>query len=286
MRRAKNLRLDLIIESIGTLIDGVLLTFILTILSLAIGFVVSVPLAFLRASRNKFLSAPVLAYTYVFRGTPLLVQLFLLYYGLGQLELVRKSLVWPLLREPFWCALLAFSLNSAAYTAEVFRGGIQSVPSGVVEAARALGLSRTMQMRLVIFPLAFRIVLPSYANEVIGMLKASSLASTVTLLEITGLARRMVSDTFAPFEVFLAAGLLYLLLTFAISKLFQALEARLTLAKLAEKRRPSPRRNRPARRRFGAPRHLVRNGAPFEPPHRPEPLDHPIQPAQRGSADE
>jgi octopine/nopaline transport system permease protein len=283
MRRAENVRLDVIFESIGTLVDGVLLTFVLTILSLVIGLVVSVPLAFLRVSRNMFLSALVLTYTYAFRGTPLLVQLFLIYYGLGQLELVRQSLFWPLLREPFWCALLALSLNSAAYTTEVFRGGIQSVPSGVVEAARALGLSRTMQMRLVIFPLAFRIVLPSYANEVIGMLKASSLASTVTLLEITGLARRMVSDTFAPFEVFLAAGLFYLLLTFAISKLFQALEEHLTLATLADKPQHPHRRARPAQWRFAAPRRLARNDASSEPPHTSDQRDHPIQPEKMGN---
>ncbi|MBB3747228.1 octopine/nopaline transport system permease protein [Rhizobium sp. BK591] len=219
--------LGLIVESISVLVHGVFLTLSLTLLSLVISFFLSVPLSLLRASPNRTLSASVLAYTYVFRGTPLLVQLFLVYYGLSQLSIVRVSLLWPVLREPFWCALIAFSLNSTAYTTEVIKAGILAVPRGVVEAAKALGLSRFMQIRLIIFPLAFRMVLPSYANEVIGLVKASSLASTVTLLEITGLARRMVSETFAPYEVFLAAGLLYLLVNFAVSIVFRFLETRL-----------------------------------------------------------
>jgi octopine/nopaline transport system permease protein len=219
--------IQLILDSARTLIGGALLTLELTVLSLIIGFVVSVPLAFLRASKRKYLSLPVLAYTYVFRGTPLLVQLFLIYYGLSQIEIVRHSVLWPLLREPFWCALLAFSLNSAAYTTEVFRGGIQAVPRGLIEAAQAIGLSPLQQRCRIVFPLAFRMVLPSYANEVIGMLKASSLASTITLLEITGIARKLVSETFAPYEIFIAAGTLYLGMTFLASRLFDHLEKRL-----------------------------------------------------------
>ncbi|MBB3917189.1 MULTISPECIES: ABC transporter permease [Rhizobium] len=219
--------INLIVESISVLAHGIFLTLSVTLLSLVVSFILSVPLSLLRASPNRALSGSVLAYTYVFRGTPLLVQLFLVYYGLSQLTVVRQSIFWPLLREPFWCALAAFSLNSTAYTTEVFRAGILAVPRGITEAAQALGLSRLMQIRLIIFPLAFRMVLPSYANEVIGMVKASSLASTVTLLEITGLARRMVSETFAPYEVFLAAGLLYLLLNFIVSAFFRTLEMHL-----------------------------------------------------------
>ncbi|PDT25799.1 ABC transporter permease [Rhizobium sp. L9] len=219
--------IKLIIESMSVLAHGVFLTLSVTLLSLAVSFILSVPLSLLRASSNRALSRLVLAYTYVFRGTPLLVQLFLVYYGLSQLTVVRHSIFWPLLREPFWCAVAAFSLNSTAYTTEVFKAGILAVPRGIIEAAQALGLSRLMQIRLIIFPLAFRTVLPSYANEVIGMVKASSLASTVTLLEITGLARRMISETFAPYEVFLAAGLLYLLLNFIVSAFFRMLETHL-----------------------------------------------------------
>ncbi|NEI74882.1 ABC transporter permease subunit [Rhizobium lusitanum] len=232
--------INLIFDSLAVLAGGALLTLSLTMLSLVISFVLSVPLSLLRASSNKALSGSVLAYTYVFRGTPLLVQLFLVYYGLSQLDVVRHSIFWPILREPFWCALLTFSLNSTAYTTEVFKAGIQAVPSGLIEAAQALGLSPLLQIRLIIFPLAFRTVLPSYANEVIGMVKASSLASTVTLLEITGLARRLVSETFAPYEVFLAAGLIYFLLNFIVSTVFRIVEIRLARSGGNYERKTSP----------------------------------------------
>lgn len=220
--------IELISGAFLTLLDGVFLTLALALLSLGVGFALSVPLAFLRASRSKALSLPVLTYTYVFRGTPLLVQLFLIYYGLSQLPMVRQSFLWLFFSDPFWCALFALSLNSAAYTTEIFRGGIHAVPRGMIEAGQAIGLS-PMQIRVrIVFPLTFRMVLPSYANEVIGMLKATSLASTVTLLEITGLARKLVSETFAPYEIFIAAGALYFVLTFIVSRLFSVLEAYLS----------------------------------------------------------
>ncbi|WP_245310007.1 ABC transporter permease [Rhizobium sp. R339] len=216
------------LEALLTLPRGLFLTLVLTFASLAAGFAISVPLAFLRASSNPWASAPVLAYTYAFRGTPLLVQLFLVYYGIGQLPLVRQSFLWTVMREPFWCAFIAFTLNSAAHTTEVLRGGIQAVPRGQIEAAKALGLSHFQTARFIAFPLALRIALPAYANEVVGMLKASSLASTITLLEMTGLARQLVSETFAPYEVFIAAGAFYLLLTLLITQGFQILETHWT----------------------------------------------------------
>ncbi|MBB2701585.1 ABC transporter permease [Rhizobium phaseoli] len=214
------------LEALITLPRGLILTLALTFASLAAGFVVSIPLGFLRASSNPWASAPVLAYTYCFRGTPLLVQLFLIYYGIGQLPLVRQSFLWPVMREPFWCAFIAFTLNSAAHTTEILRGGIQAVPRGQVEAAKALGLSSFHTARLIVFPLTIRIALPAYVNEVIGLLKASSLASTITLLEMTGLARQLVSQTFAPYEVFVVAGAFYLMFTLLIMQSFQMLELR------------------------------------------------------------
>jgi octopine/nopaline transport system permease protein len=220
------------LEALLTLPRGLSLTLALTFASLAAGFAVSIPLAFLRASSNPWASAPVLAYTYAFRGTPLLVQLFLIYYGIGQLPLVRQTFLWPMMREPVWCAFIAFTLNSAAHTTEVLRGGIQAVPRGQVEAAKALGLSGFHTARLIVFPLTIRIALPAYVNEVIGMLKASSLASSITLLEITGLARQLVSETFAPYEVFIVAGAFYLLLTVLITQVFQMLETHWTRASI------------------------------------------------------
>jgi octopine/nopaline transport system permease protein len=216
------------LDALVVLSSGVGLTLALTALSLMAGFLLSVPLAFIRAFARPSLSLTVLAYTYVFRGTPMLVQLFLLYYGLSQIEAVRASIFWVILRDPFWCALFTFSLNSAAHTTEILCRGLQSVPKGVVEAAAALGLKRLHIARLVTFPIAFRISLPAYGNEVVGMIKGSSLASTVTLLEITGMARQMVSATFAPYEIFIVAGAIYLALTSIAVKATQFLECRLS----------------------------------------------------------
>jgi len=220
--------ITLLLNSILTLAGGIPLTLLLTFASLVIALALAIPLAFMRASPAKWLSLPVLVYTYVVRGTPLLVQLFLIYYGLGQIGVIRSSVAWILLREPFLCCLLAFSLNGAAYATEIFRGGIQAVSAGMVEAGESIGMTPLQIKRRIVFPIAFRSVLPSYANEVIGMLKASSLASTVTLLEITGLSRKLVAETFAPYEIFIAAGLLYLALTFLVTSLFYRLEGHLT----------------------------------------------------------
>lgn len=223
------MNLRLMLDSVVVLSSGVGLTLTLTALSLMAGFLLSVPLAFIRAFARPSLSLAVLGYTYVFRGTPMLVQLFLLYYGLSQIEAVRASVFWVVLRDPFWCALFTFSLNSAAHTTEILCRGLQSVPKGLIEAAAALGLKRLQTARLVTFPIAFRISLPAYGNEVVGMIKGSSLASTVTLLEITGMARQMVSATFAPFEIFIVAGAIYLSLTSVAVKLTQFLERRLSI---------------------------------------------------------
>ncbi|RUW82117.1 ABC transporter permease [Mesorhizobium sp. M1E.F.Ca.ET.063.01.1.1] len=249
------MNLGLMFDAMMVLPSGIGLTLALTVLSLAAGFLLSVPLAFVRAFGRPSLSAAVLVFTYVIRGTPMLVQLFLLYYGLGQIEAVRASVFWVVLRDPFWCALLAFSLNSAAHTTEILCRGLQSVPKGVVEAAVALGLKRIQIARLVTFPIAFRISLPAYGNEVVGMIKGSSLASTVTLLEITGMARQLVSSTFAPYEVFIVAGAIYLALTTLAVKATQFLERRLSSGDHSKQRRKA--RFRPA-----LPRHRITTPVP------------------------
>ncbi|TCR74074.1 ABC transporter permease [Rhizobium sp. BK376] len=238
------------ISEAGSLLPGgVVLTLLLTVAPLAAGFLLSIPLALIRSSKPTVSSTIVWAYTYAFRGTPLLVQLFLVYYGLAQLQLVRNSALWLLFRDPFWCAFIAFTLNSAAHTTEILAGGLRAIPKGQMEAATSLGLSRSQAFCLIQFPLAFRIVLPAYTNEVIGMLKASSLASTITLLEVTGLARQLVAATFAPYEVFIVAGLIYLGLTFVVSGLASRLER--ALNPLA--RSPSPSKASKTNRRLGLP---------------------------------
>ena len=205
---------------------GALLTVELVAISVAVGFCIAVPTALLRASPRWWLSWPAYAYIFTFRGTPLLVQIFLVYYGLAQVDWVKDSFLWPYLREAYWCALIAFTLNTAAYTAEIFRGAIQAVPAGEIEAAKAIGMSKALMLRRVVLPRAFRICLPAYGNEIILMIKGSALASTITLLDLTGMARTVIARTYMPVEIFLAAGVIYFLLTFVFTRVFQRIEHR------------------------------------------------------------
>ncbi|TNM60344.1 ABC transporter permease [Aliirhizobium smilacinae] len=221
------MNLSLILDVLPLLADSMVLTAKLTIASIILGAFIALPLSLMRASLTAFLSFPVLAYTFVFRGTPLLIQLFLVYYGASQMDWIRSSAAWFILREPFWCALIAFSLNHAAYTTEILRGGIRAVPFGDVEAAKALGMSYALRTRRVVLPAAIRLALPAYANEVVLMLKASSLASTITLMELTGTARKIVAQTFSPYEVFISAAVIYLGITLVISYAFAHLERHL-----------------------------------------------------------
>jgi polar amino acid transport system permease protein len=214
------------LESLPRLLQGTLLTLELVALALVAGGLLSVPLAMLRVSSNPVLRALPLAYTFFFRGTPLLVQLFLFYYGLAQFEVVRDSIFWPIVREAYWSALIVFTLNTGAYTTEILRGAIQAVPHGEVEAARAMGMSGGTLYRRIVLPRAYRIALPAYGNEIILMLKASALASTITLLDLTGMARTVIAKTYLPVEIFLVAGAIYLALTFLLVNGFRLLERR------------------------------------------------------------
>jgi len=219
---------EVMIDSLPRLLDGAFVTLQLVVLALAIGIALAVPLALARTSRQWWLSAPAFSYIFFFRGTPLLVQIFLVYYGVSQFEVVREGVLWPILREPYWCAIIAFSLNTAGYTAEIFRGGIRGVPHGEIEAARAVGMSGGLLMRRIVLPRAFRIALPAYGNEVILMLKGSALASTITLLDLTGVARTIIARTYMPIELFAMAGVIYLIITFCIVRGVRYAEWRLS----------------------------------------------------------
>ena len=218
---------EVIFESLPKLLEGTLLTLELVGLSLLIGGILCIPLALMRVSSNPLVRALPLAYTFFFRGTPLLVQLFLFYYGLAQFDAVRESIFWPYLREAYWCALIVFALNTGAYTTEIMRGAIQAVPRGEIEAAQAIGMSRWLLIRRITLPLAYRIALPAYSNEIILMLKGSALASTITLLDLTGMARTVIARTYMPVEIFFAAGCIYLLLTFLFIQGYRLLERRM-----------------------------------------------------------
>ena len=214
------------VRHLPRLLDGVGLTLQLLALSALAGLCIAVPLALARVSRSRLLWMPAYGYIFFFRGTPLLVQIYLIYYGLGQFEGLRASgWVWDeVLSQPYWCAIIAFSLNTAAYTAELLRGAIQAVPRGEIEAARALGLSRFTQLRDIILPRALRIALPGYGNEIILLLKASALASTITLLDLMGATRGAISRTYMSLEFLLLAGVLYLLIAVMLIGLFRLIE--------------------------------------------------------------
>lgn len=207
-------------------LSGTWLTIQLVVISAVFGVILAVPVALARLSQNRIVNGIATGYSLFFRGTPLLVQIFLIYFGLGQFDFVRDSVLWPFLREAYVCALITFSLNTAAYSGEILRGGIRAVPRGEVEAARAAGMSTFTTYRLIILPRAFSIILPAYSNEVIILLKGTSLASTITMLELMGQSQLMASDTYQPIQVFAIAGVIYYALTLVITRLFHWLERR------------------------------------------------------------
>lgn len=206
---------------------GALTTLELTLLSLLIGGILSIPLAIARAGKNPLLSAPVWVFTYIFRGTPLLVQTYLIYYGLGQFDWIRDSFLWgPVLSQAWYCALIAFSLNTAAYTTELLRGSIVNTSRGEIEAAVACGLSASKRMRRIILPSAFRRALPAYSNEVIFMLHGSVVASTITIQDLLGVGRWLNGRYYLAYEGFITAAVLYLIIVQLISRGFRLWEKR------------------------------------------------------------
>jgi len=217
---------EIIAENLGLYLEGLVTTIELVFISLAIGLLMAIPLAVAASSKNPLVRAPVFCFTYFFRGTPLLVQMFLLYHGSGQFETVKNSILWPILREAYWCALIAFTLNTAAYTAEILRGAIKTTPHGEIEAAKACGMSWFLRLRHIVLPSAFRRALPAYSNEVIFMLHGSAIASVITIVDLTGAARIINSRFFSPYEAFITAGLFYMALTFTLVLLFKWLEKR------------------------------------------------------------
>ncbi|MBS1270296.1 MAG: Octopine transport system permease protein OccM [Gammaproteobacteria bacterium] len=217
-----------IVEHFPRLMSGAWITVQITVISLILGFFIAVPAAAMRLANNLLLRLPVQGFMFYFRGTPLLVQLFLIYYGSGQLHTALESVgLWMWFREAWFCAVLTLTLNTAAYTAEILRGAIQGVPRGEVEAGRAVGMSGVLLFRRIIMPKAFRIALPAYGNEVVFLLQATSLVSTITLLDLTGVARRVIAQTFAVYEVFIAAAVIYLVMVYALVFLFRWMERRL-----------------------------------------------------------
>jgi len=217
---------DAIAENLPLYLDGLLVTLKLLLLSLAAGMALALPLAVVRTVFKGWPSRLVWVYTYAFRGTPMLVQLFLIYYGLAQFDAVRDSWAWPWLSSATFCAWLTFTLNTAAYTTEIIAGSIRALPAGEIEAAKALGMSRGLMLRRIVLPAALRRALPAYGNEAIFMLHGTSLASTVTLVDTTGAAQMVYAKYYLPFEAFITAGAFYLVLTLSLVGLFRWAEGR------------------------------------------------------------
>ena len=216
--------LSLMASSLPKLLSAAVITIKLLSASLIIGLFIGLLFAILRLSKSSIINRFAYAYSYVFRGTPLLVQIFIIYYGLGQIEYFRTTFLWVVFKEPYWCAIIAFALNTGAYTSEILRSAFETIKPGIIEAGKSLGISNKIIFYKIQIPVAIRQSLPAYGNEIILMMKGTSLASTVTLMDITGVAKHIVSTTYKPLEIFITAGGIYLFMTFLIHNLIKYLE--------------------------------------------------------------
>jgi len=220
---------DIVIQSLPRLMNGTWVTIQITALSVIIGLCLAVPVALMRVAKSRLLSVPSYVFCFYFRGTPLLVQIFLIYYGSGQfVDLLQTLGLWQFFRQAYFCAVLTLTLNTAAYTAEILRGAIEAVPWGEVEAARACGMNTRVLYRRIILPKAFRLAWPAYTNEVVFLLQATSLVSIITVMDLTGVTRVISARSFAFYEMFIAAALIYLVLVYGVLFVFRRIERRIS----------------------------------------------------------
>lgn len=215
--------METLLTYLPNLLSGLWLTLALMSLSVAFSLLLATSMTFLSSANCKLAKPFIDTFIFFVRGTPLLVQIFLVYYGAGQFEWIRNSLAWVVLKSPFACAVLVLSLNSACYTTVLFLGAIRSVPKNEVDACHAMGMSYGLAFRRIIFPMAFRLALPAYSNEVIMVLKSTSLASTITLLELMGVTQQLISQTYDTASLYLLAGAIYLCLNAVVSGFFRVL---------------------------------------------------------------
>jgi octopine/nopaline transport system permease protein len=215
-------------DTMRQLIAAVPVTLELFFASLVLGGLLSLVIVALRMSPHWLPSGFARFYIFVFRGSPLLIQMFLVYYGLGQFGVIRHSFLWPVLREPYVCAVLSLALCTAGYTAEIIRGGLMAIPHGQIEAGQSIGLSGVALLRRVIGPIALRLCLPAYSTEAVLLVKSTALASLVTVWEVTGVAQEIIHQTYRTTEVFTCAAIIYLLLNFAIVRALGFVERRLS----------------------------------------------------------
>lgn len=235
--------MDLFFDNLPLYGQALATTLSLMLASLAAGMVLALPIGLAAVEGPKWLRALTTAHMTFFRGTPLLAQIFLIYFGCGQAHIIRSTFLWAAFKDPFFCAALALSLNTSAYTANIIKGAVLSVPKSEIEAGLAFGLTRTRLYLSVIIPHALRLFMPAYGSEVIIIMKATSLASTVTMLDLTGLARNVMSKSFRPFEAFAITAAIYILMAFILTRIFKLIENRLNPAR----ERPGKDKKEPSR---------------------------------------
>lgn len=215
-------------QTMLTLLAALPTTLALFVCSITLGGVFALILVWMRVGGNRIASGFARGYIFVFRGSPLLIQMFLIFNGLGQFGIIRYSPLWLLFRDPFFCAVFSLALCTAGYSAEIFRGGIRAVSPKEIEAARSIGMSGFLLVRRILAPIAFRHALPAYSTEIVMMVKSTALASLVTVWEVTGVAQRLIHQTYRTMEVFLCAAIIYLVLNFIILQAFALLEYHLS----------------------------------------------------------
>lgn len=220
-----NLNWQAVIDQIPTMMKASIVTIELVALSCVLGLILGVIVGLMRSSKHLWIKALPFAYIFFFRGTPLLIQIFLIYQGLGQFEFIKKSILWePIFQKAYWCAIIAFTLNTAAYIAEIVRGAIAAIPKGELEAADAIGMSKLQKIRRITLPRAFGIMIPAYSNEVIFILKGSALAASITIAELTYTAKNLMAKNYMHFEMYIAAGVIYLVLAWIVMFGFKLFE--------------------------------------------------------------
>lgn len=220
-----NLNWQAVIDQIPTMMKASIVTIELVALSCVLGLILGVIVGLMRSSKHLWIKALPFAYIFFFRGTPLLIQIFLIYQGLGQFEFIKKSILWePIFQKAYWCAIIAFTLNTAAYIAEIVRGAIAAIPKGELEAADAIGMSKLQKIRRITLPRAFGIMIPAYSNEVIFILKGSALAASITIAELTYTAKNLMAKNYMHFEMYIAAGVIYLILAWIVMFGFKLFE--------------------------------------------------------------
>jgi octopine/nopaline transport system permease protein len=213
-----------VLNTFSQLLAALPITLGVWFLSVTLGLMIAMGVTWMRVSGFAPLAWFARAYVFIFRGSPLLIQLFMIYYGLSSFPAIRHSIFWPALRDPFFCGVLSLALCTAAYESEIFRGALAAVPNGQVEAAKACGMNAFLRFRRIIFPIALRQALPALSTDVITMTKATALVSLVTLWDVMSVALKIRNDTLITYTPLLVAGFIYLVLNFLISRAFQAAE--------------------------------------------------------------